>query len=177
MHIRLAQVPDAAGIARVHVDTWRTTYAGLMPDELLANLSYERRENQWRSVLSNPDSPQWIYVAENDDGQVVGFVAGGPERSGDPLYKGELYAIYVLAEHQGRGIGRALTGANAQRLIEAGMTSMLVWVLAENPWRAFYEALGGKPVREKQETMGDVTLTEVGYGWADIRGLAGIETT
>ncbi len=172
MHIRSAREEDAPGISRVHVDTWRTTYSGLIPEELLARLTYERRENQWRSVLSNPESAEWIYVAEDGDGQIVGFVSGGPERSGDADYKGELYAIYVLAAYQGKGIGRALTRVHVQRLLEAGFTSMLVWVLADNPACAFYEALGGQPVREKQETIGDVTLTEIGYGWTDIRGLA-----
>jgi GNAT superfamily N-acetyltransferase len=172
MNVRLAREADAVGIARVHVDTWRTTYKGLMPDDLLAGLSYERRENYWRSLIADASRPEFVYVAEGDDGQIVGFVSGGPELSGDPIYKGALYAIYVLAEHQGRGIGRQLTRANCQRLIEQGMTSMLVWVLDTNPWRAFYEALGGKPVREKQETMGEAILNEVGYGWEDIRGLA-----
>jgi GNAT superfamily N-acetyltransferase len=172
MRVRLAQEADAAGIARVHVDTWRSAYAGLLPDKLLASLSYERRENYWRSLLADANRPEFVYVAENEDGQIVGFVSGGPERSGDALYKGELYAIYVLAEHQGRGTGRQLVRANCQRLIEQGLTSMLLWVLDTNPWRAFYDALGGKPVREKQETIGDATLTEVGYGWENIRPLA-----
>ena len=172
MHIRLARESDVAAIARVHVDTWRTTYAGLIPDELLARLNYERRESQWRSVLSNPDSTEWVYVAEVGDGQIVGFVSGGPERSGDAEYKGELYAIYLLAASQGKGLGRALTRAHIQRQLEAGFTSMLVWVLAENPSCAFYEALSGQPVREKQEAVGDTILKEVGYGWTDIRDLA-----
>lgn len=123
-------------------------------------------------MLADANRPEFVYVAENDDGQIIGFVSGGPERSGDAIYKGELYAIYVLAEHQGKGIGRGLARVTCHRLIEQGMTTMLVWVLDTNPWRAFYEALGGKPAREKQETIGDATLTEVGYGWEDIRRLA-----
>jgi GNAT superfamily N-acetyltransferase len=170
--IRPAREADAGAIAHVHVDTWRTTYAGLIPDEFLARLNYERRESQWRAVLSNPDSAEWVYVAEDDAGEIVGFASGGPERSGDADYKGELYAIYVLAASQGKGIGRALTHAHVQRQLEAGLTSMLVWVLAENPSCAFYESLGGQPVRERQETVGDTAIMEVGYGWMDIRPLA-----
>ena len=42
--IRPATLEDAPAIARVHVDTWRTTYAGIVPDEHLAKLSYERSQ-------------------------------------------------------------------------------------------------------------------------------------
>jgi hypothetical protein len=46
------------------------------------------------------------------------------------------------------------------------------WVLAANPSRAFYAALGGQRVDEKSVTLGGVQLVEVAYGWPDIRGLA-----
>jgi hypothetical protein len=49
---------------------------------------------------------------------------------------------------------------------------MLVWVFAANPCRAFYEALGGRYVREQEITIGGAQLREVAYGWSDLRGLA-----
>src|SRR5262245_12243764 len=104
--IRRAELADAEGIAQVHVDSWRTTYQGSMPDELLANLSVEERTEMWRRWLSNPDSPSFFYVAETD-GQVIGFAAGGPERTGHAVYQTEIYAIYLLQAYQGQGIGRA----------------------------------------------------------------------
>jgi len=48
---------------------------------------------------------------------------------------------------------------------------MLIWVLAKNPSRAFYEALGGQRVYEKQIVIGGETLVEVAYGWRDIHSL------
>jgi hypothetical protein len=45
--IRPAQPDDALAMARAHVDTWRTSYAGVVPDEHLANLSYERCQANW----------------------------------------------------------------------------------------------------------------------------------
>ena len=55
--------------------------------------------------------------------------------------------------------------------MQAGMPSMLIWVLAKNPSRAFYEALGGQRVYEKQIVIGGETLVEVAYGWRDIHSL------
>jgi GNAT superfamily N-acetyltransferase len=169
--IRAARVEDAAGIARVHVDAWRTTYKGIVPDEHLANLSYERSEQMWARGLSNPARQPFYYVAENEQGQVVGFVVGGPERRHDPVYPSELYAIYILKEYQGRGLGRCLTHELVKSLLGAGMNAMLVWVLAENPFRKFYEALGGQYVRTEQFELGGAMLDEVAYGWRDIRTL------
>jgi GNAT superfamily N-acetyltransferase len=169
--IREARPEDAPAIARVHVDSWRSTYKGLVPDEHLAALSCERREQGWRDALSNPAHPSFVYVAEDEAGSVVGFASGGPEREGNPDYKGELYAIYLFDRSQRRGFGRQLTQAVARRLLNAGISSMLVWVLAGNPGRAFYEALGGQYLFEKKITIGEKELVEVAYGWQDIRTL------
>jgi len=169
--IREATAADAPAIARVHVESWQTTYRGIVPDEVLANLSVDHRARQWAHRLDDPNAVDFVYVAVNDAGAVIGFASGGPEREGDPVYTGELYAIYLLAGQQGKGIGRRLARAVAERLAAMGHGAILVWVLAAHPARHFYAALGGMPVREKAITMGDVSLTEVAYGWTDTRAI------
>lgn len=169
--IREATAADAPAIARIHVESWRTTYRGIVPDDVLETLSMGRRERFWAETLRTTDSPEFVFVAEDDAGAVVGFAAGGPEREGDPRYTGELYAIYLLAGQQGKGIGRRLARAVAERLAAMGHDAMLVWVLAANPACRFYATLGGVPVREKTITLGGASLTEVAYGWADTRAI------
>jgi GNAT superfamily N-acetyltransferase len=160
-------VHDAAAIAHVHVESWRTTYKGIVPDDFLASLSYAQREQMWHQVFIDPSTLSFVYVAEDTRGQVVGFVSGGPDGRGDPVYTGELYAIYLLASYQGQGLGRQLVCALVSRLRQEGMTALLLWVLAENPSRTFYERLGGRPVDEKTVNIGGVPLIEVAYGWLD----------
>jgi GNAT superfamily N-acetyltransferase len=172
MLIREATVDDAAGIARVHVDTWRATYAGIVPAEHLAALSAEAGAQRWRSNLAAAEPGRFTYVAD-DAGQVVGFASGGPERSGDPEYRGEVYALYVLPAWQRRGVGRQLLGACGRRLLAQGVVSLLIWVLADNPSRDFYARLGGLPLREQEIEIGGACLREVAYGWPDVRSLAG----
>ena len=169
--IREANVPDAAAIARVHVNSWRATYSGVVPDDFLAQLSYAQRERTWRDTLSTPDATEFVYVAEVETSSIIGFASGGPERSGNPDYKGELYAIYLLEAYQRKGMGRQLAQAIAQRLVQEGLHSMLVWVLADNPSLDFYSALGGQRVYEQEITIGGARLVEVAYGWLDIREL------
>jgi len=170
--IREASLAVAMGIAKVQVDSWRSTYAGIVPRDYLETLSYEQRATVWRTILSGNTSRQFVYVAEDHEGNVVGFASGGQIRGGDPGYEGELYAIYLLESHQQIGLGRLLTSKVAKRLLEEDIHSMLVWVLAANPSRPFYEALGATQVSERDITIGGAALTEVAYGWADLSPVA-----
>lgn len=157
-------------MARVHVESWRTTYAGLLPEEVLrARLSTESRETLWKRVLA--DASQFSFVAV-DGAEVVGFSNGGKNRGAEAEYAGELYSMYLLEAYQRRGLGRALAEALAGRLLASGMNSMVAWVLANNPSRGFYEALGGKLVGSKPFVLEGATFEEVGYGWLDLRRMA-----
>jgi GNAT superfamily N-acetyltransferase len=167
VYIRKAVLADAAAIARVHVDSWRTTYRGIVSDSYLASLSHEQRENGWKGALENGISV--MFVAEEEaPKQIVGFVKGGQERSKNPEYTGELGAIYLLEEYCGKGIGQRLVLALAKELIDLGHSSMLVWVLAKNPYCKFYEKLGGKYLRSKQIEIGGSSYEEIAYGWKNL---------
>jgi ribosomal protein S18 acetylase RimI-like enzyme len=166
--VRDATAEDAEAIAQVHATSWRETYAGLLPESVIANFAYERTLSRWRERLP-ATPPQAILVWDDPP---AGYVYCGRERDGDPRYRGEVYAIYFLAQGQGQGGGRALMGAAAKRLAEAGITSMLVWVLRDNQGaRAFYERLGGMYLREKLLGWPGTDAVEVAYGWADTAAL------
>jgi hypothetical protein len=169
VRVRRAVVDDADAIERVRTDTWRDAYRGLMPDSLLDGLDYDATRR--RALMSALPAHQFVLVAEVD-GTVVGFCLGGRSRTPDDLHRGEVYAIYVLPKHQGRGIGRALLQAGAKELVARGFGSMIIWVLRENaPSRRFYERMGGRYVRDEQRELEGVSITETGYGWDDIAPL------
>ena len=171
MNIRIAKVDDVAAIAKVHVETWRTAYKDVLPSDFLAELSYEQREGLWRNLVTDPSYGRFVYVAEGEHGQIIGFASGGPERSGKTPYVSELDAIYLLLPYQRRAIGSRLAVILVNRLIQEGLASLLVWVLAANPARKFYERLGGQLVYEKPTIIGERSLIEVAYGWQDARTL------
>src|SRR5690349_10269907 len=160
--VRTAEVGDAAAIARVHVESWRTTYRGLLPDDFLDSLDETRYAERWRRSLG--DEGTRVYVAE-DGHEIVAFASGGRERAGEDGYAGELYAIYVLKEAQGRGNGRSLVRAVAAGLREMDLHDMIVWVLRDNAHaRSFYERLGGAYVRTQPITIGSAVAPEVSHG-------------
>jgi ribosomal protein S18 acetylase RimI-like enzyme len=169
MRVRVASVEDAPGIARVHVDTWRTAYRGILPADFLNALSYEARTQRWCENLARAGPPQFTLVAEDDDGALVGFAGGGSERDGMPGYDGEIYAVYVLNRHQRLGIGRQLMAVSARHLMDQGFGAAMLWALEANGRaRAFYEALGGQLIGRKTKDIADTPQIEVAYGWPDL---------
>lgn len=170
--VRPAKPSDALAIAQVHVASWRTSYKGIVAEEFLQNLSAERRAQSWEEILSNPEHPAFLYVAEDETSSIVGFVSGLAEREDNQEYTGEVAAIYLLKQAQGQGTGRRLMQAAVHELIRRGHRSMMLWVLRDNtPARKFYEALGGQYLYEKLIEVGGQTLIEVAYGWKDLHVL------
>lgn len=165
MIIRRATPDDTPGIARVHVDCWRKAYRGLLPQDFLNRLSYENVEKRDRGFFTRDGFFGFVALCSDE---IVGFAFGGPESGGDAMYPGELYTLYVHQEHQGRGIGHALFLAIARELADRGISSMLLWVFAQNPACLFYERMGGRYLRRQPIQIEDTTLEEVAYGWEDI---------
>jgi len=168
VRIRPAVAADARAIAEVQVATWRTTYRGMLPDDLLDNLSVDEREPRWLELLAT--AGEVMLVACDAGGTVVGFAAGGAERTGQLGCDGELRAIYLVESVQRQGLGTLLVRRLVQELRSRGFTSMALWVLTENPFRKFYDALGGKVIAEREHERGGQMTQEVAYGWSDLSG-------
>jgi GNAT superfamily N-acetyltransferase len=160
--IRPARAADVGPIAQVHVQSWREAYRGIIPQPYLDRLSLPAHERQWRRTLNDGG---WAFVAEWER-QVVGFASGGLSRSRQDI-SGELYVLYLLRACHGRGIGRALFDACHYELARCGHQGLLVWVLADNPGRGFYERLGGELAAEGSVAIAGTRLREVTYVWRD----------
>lgn len=143
--IRKAEIEDAPGVAKVHVETWQSHYKGQIPDDYLANLSVEKRTKSWIETFSNPKPNNKTFVAD-EAGEIQGFCSVGPSRDvGASHETGELYAIYLDPSKQGQGIGSALMKAGLDFLREQGFTKVTLWVLKTNlKTISFYEAKGWK---------------------------------
>ena len=175
MNFRLATIEDIQEIARVKVDTWRTTYQAIFPADVLQNLSYKENEIRWRQRFEDRDIGWVIYVAENDSNKIIGFSMGNLLQSNSSLnvpglnnYVGELMAIYVLQEHQRKHIGLKLVKLIVEHLLENDIRSMVVWVLKGNPNCKFYDILGGNYVGQKMIEIAAINYVEIAYGWKDI---------
>ncbi len=167
--LRPARPGDAAAIAKVHVETWRATYAGIVPDAYLVSMTESNQALQWNHTIRRAAAPEAILAAESADvpgGRIVGFGSCGRAR-GRPG-SGEIFTLYVAPDWQGRGIGRLLLEGLIVRLHESGLSEAVLWVLSDNPARFFYEGLGGRRFAERKERFAGVDLDEAAYAWRDL---------
>lgn len=162
--IRPATRSDVEGIARVSVDTWRTTYVGKLPAAWLERLRYGVVEQHQGRFLGEPLTQHFVAV-EPLTGEVVGFVNGGLSRQPRLGFDGELFELYVQEGFQRRGIGRGLFQTAQAALRDAGQKSLIVWVLGSNPNRLFYERLGGRMVARQPVRIGGGRVQEIAYAW------------
>jgi GNAT superfamily N-acetyltransferase len=174
IHIRTARRTDALGIARVHERSWKEAYKGLLDGSYLESLAERRLTPRWRSNLDrrSEDLDEAIYVASSGK-EIVGFASVGSTREAFAPWEAEISMIYVLKEHRGGGVGRALMKAAADHCIRRAMFSGGLWVLRDNgPARDFYEALKGEHAGRKVDSVGGQIVPLVGYWWRDLATLA-----
>lgn len=144
--VRRATPADAGAIADVHVRSWQIAYRGLVPDEVLDNLSIAHRASTWQTVLARNAEGAFTLVAER--GQIVGFCSIiAPSRDDDAGERTcEVAAVYVDPDHWRAGIGRKLLVAALREVAAAGAEDATLWVFAENHAAlAFYRRCGFLP--------------------------------
>jgi GNAT superfamily N-acetyltransferase len=145
-------------MAKVHVDTWRETYRGIVDDSVLddpALLSW--RETFWTAALTDERYSQNVAAVATLDGAVVGIAMSGPSLDALVVPQ-QLHVLYVYAAFLGRGIGDALLDA----VVDPSAGAVL-WVADPNPRaQAFYRRHGfaadgrfriGDHVREVRMTL------------------------
>jgi len=163
---RQAREGDAKRIADIYVETWRASYAGTVPDRVLIDMSVERQTIYWTRAIRQ--GSEIVCVAEDPQAGIVAVASGGPNRTRGGTHAGEVYTLYVQPDFQNQGVGERLLTCVFVELQARQMTSAIIWVLATNPSRFFYEAMGGKRVGEREEAMWGTKLREIAYGWSDL---------
>jgi GNAT superfamily N-acetyltransferase len=170
--IRKATIPDAEGIAAVHVKSWQTSYQGIIEQSYLDAISYGDRLGLRKRILS---TKSMLSLVVTYDERIVGFADAGALRpepynetlrsfQKDNLQYGEIYALYLLQDHQGKGLGHRLFEECRRWFKEQGYTGFVTWALAHNRRaKQFYEKEGGEVVGETVVTIGDKEYEEYCY--------------
>ncbi len=164
---RRAVADDALAVAKVHVESWRKSFAGIVPQEFLDNMTIEKREPAFRQGFGEANYK--MFVAETAQGRIVGFADFGKARENDLPFEAELYAIYLLQEFQGRGIGENLFRLCQREMIADRINSMYLMALEASPHKSFYEKMGGEIVGKGNHFLALVEFETVIYGWKNLR--------
>ena len=127
---------EIRGKAYVHWRSWQEAYRGIVSQDYLDRLTLEKCE---KMAFSWPEN---TFVAK-EYGRVIGFVCYG-DRGEEAPDVGEIFALYVLADYYGKGVGRELMDAGLEQIKR--FSQVRLWVLKENG-RAirFYEKCGFQP--------------------------------
>ena len=123
MIIRLAEPADAEGGAALHLACWREAYAGIVEPQRLAEITgdLDGTVEHWRAMIAV--SRRWL---AEENGELVGFAAAGPNDETDLDVTSKLYAIYVRKAYWGTGLGhRLITQA-------IGNDDAALWVFRDN---------------------------------------------
>ena len=168
--IKKAGVRSISDIAKIHVGCWRTTYRGIVPDEKLDGMSLEKSAAKWKEFFfrdKNEPSAGTVLLAKKDK-ETVGFCAGGEVRRFSKRtqgYKGEIKAVYILKEHQRKGIGRKFLKHFEGIFLKKKNFSYIIWVLKDNPSKEFYRRMGGKLLTTKTYEIGGSKLKGLCFGF------------
>jgi ribosomal protein S18 acetylase RimI-like enzyme len=182
--IDLARTDDALAIARVYVETWQHTYAGMLPEKVLSDMSAQRCQTEWAWIVRHRHDVQPVIVARTQAGDVVGMTSVGLSRAKDrPSHGafaqsvaadaiGEVYTLYVHPDWQDRGLGRQLLASGFSALAKRGCSRALLWVVSANPSRFFYERAGGQRIAERVERLWGQSVPQLCYGWPELTSTA-----
>jgi GNAT superfamily N-acetyltransferase len=164
--IRPATRDDSETIARIYVNSWRNAYREILPQRYLdEGLRIDKVARSVRYALA--DAHSYYLIAESAR-EPMGYIAAGSQRERDSIYSAELYELYLLPEMQRQGLGKQLLTHMAWRLYDARYYTLMVWVLAQNASRHFYEKCGGLYLGSKAIVFAGKQLQVDAYGWVDI---------
>ncbi len=128
-----------------------------------------------RSLADSEDVTETRDAADESGAQSDQGAQGDQDDQGESLRSGEIGSIYVLPNWQRQGVGRGFIANAARHLASYQFETLVVWVLHDDPARAFYEKLGGDACALREIQFIDTTLVQVCYQWLDISELVLID--
>lgn len=151
IQIRYAKVEDASAWTDINLKTWRTTYYKIFDEEVFLAREKDRSAKIERLINNISNKTNYHAVATYND-EVIGFMCYGktrPHKNISDSEYAEIYAIYLLEQYQGQGIGRTMLEYATKDLSEVGFKKVIIWTLKENPNISFYKKMGGNKFDEK----------------------------
>lgn len=165
LSVRLARPEDAADLARIYVESWQDSYAGIIPHAILGAMSAKRHAARWRAAIAAGGA---VLVAEDAQFGTIGLCSLGAARDAALGFDGEVYTLYVDPAFLGRGVGRALLAGAFDAFKQRGLRSCVIWAHARNNACFFYEAMGGRRIATRTTRLAGELTPEIAFGWRQL---------
>ncbi len=154
-------------IADIHEDAWRTLYSTLLPPAVVEAHAPQRTAGVWLGEVGK--SKVLLFVAENRDADIDGFMRVGPTRlDADASFDREITHFYLRPEVRRQGLGRAMIDSVLHRLAADGVRSVVVRVMDGNPFAQFYASVGADRRGTRDVELYGHRVVEIVYGWRNI---------
>jgi len=164
---------DEAAIARLHADSWRAAYRGILRDDFLDDTVVANRRELWSTRFAEIDREDQLILVSEERGEIQAFACAFFDA--DPEWGTLLDNLHVIPGLKGRGLGRQLISAVAENVRQRGLHCRLhLWVYEPNTRaRGFYERLGGVVTDCVAEAAPDGSrVIALRYGWRELSFLA-----
>lgn len=178
--LRNGNLNDIGALAACHFKCFVDAHQDILPQPLLDDFQLPQALKHWRSefVAQAEDEDRGIFVLEAENNRIIGFANCGAAqaKSSNSLGQGEIFSLFVEADYQGFGLGKALMLAASRWLICRGLFSGGMWVVEDNGiGRRFCEDLGARNVARRRVNSKGYQITKIGLSWADFSEVAQLE--
>ncbi len=159
--IRLNRLEDQKDMANIKVESWKTTYKGIIDQNYLDSLNPLEQEKKY--ITSYEEYRNTVLVAENKEtNEIVGYSCFSTEEN--EFADSELISLYLNPKYTKKGIGTRLLKETIKELKKYNKKTMIVWCLKDNKNAIkFYEKLGGKKEHDKMAKIGNKIYREDGF--------------
>lgn len=164
--LRKTEETEYPAVTDISVEVWKHAYKGIIDDVFLNSISSEARLKERIKWLTEPNKYSFIALYKD---KIFGFCDFGISRHIE-YGKGEIYAIYVLPEHHGKGAGTMLLKHAMHILEQKELTPYIVIALEKNiTANSFYEKMGFHFIDTITANIGNTTYPENVYRRSDIQ--------
>lgn len=165
---RQGTADDIPAISEAYLRSVRGSFSGFLPDEYLDGMSAENRAAVFSERRGGHEDSYRLLIAEDASTGVVGFIDYAYKESGNFDHDGRIFSFYLVPEFQRHGLGGLLFRKCLRRMRSECYGSVCLDTFESNPFRIFYERMGGKTVGAEEHEVSGQRLPTVVYGWEDL---------
>ncbi|MCO5935509.1 GNAT family N-acetyltransferase [Mucilaginibacter sp. RB4R14] len=154
--IRKGTVADIDAILQIAEQTWWPTYEPLLGKEQVAYMLRELYAAD--KITKQVAEKQQTFLLLIEGGEPVAFAAYSPREEDADIYK--LHKLYCLPVTQGKGYGKILINAVANKTLKAGKRTLDLNVNRYNNAKSFYEKMGFEVIYEEDISIGPYWMND-----------------
>lgn len=154
--IREATLNDVDTILNIADTTWWATYSSILEKDQIEFMLKEIYDKD--KITRQIADRQQTFLLLEEGSSAVAFAAYSPREENADIYK--LHKLYCLPQTQGKGYGKVLINAVAQKTKDAGKHTLELNVNRFNQAKTFYEKMGFVVAYEEDIAIGPYWMND-----------------